>query len=90
MPYSQRGSIRFAETMATNARSSVLRKNSWRGINYMSHDYIVDEIRQIREELAAKYAFDIKAIFAAAKKRQRKSGHKIVAFAQKKSTVAVK
>jgi hypothetical protein len=50
----------------------------------MSQDYIVDEIRRIREEQAAKHNFDIKEILAAAKKRQRKSGHKIVSFAPKK------
>lgn len=52
----------------------------------MSKDYIVDEVRRIREEQAAKYGFDIKKIFAAARKRQRKSGHKVVSFVKKLST----
>jgi hypothetical protein len=50
----------------------------------MPRDYIIDEIRCIREEQAAKLNFDIKAILAAAKKRQHKSGHKVVSFAPKK------
>lgn len=54
----------------------------------MSKDYIVDEVRRIREEQAAEYAFDIKAILAAAKKRQRKSGFKVVSFVPKKNLSA--
>ena len=50
----------------------------------MSRDYIVDEVRRIREEQAEKYEFDIRAIIDAARKRQRKSGHKIVSFVPKK------
>ena len=50
----------------------------------MGRDYIVDEVRRIREEQAAKYNFDIKAILASAKRRQRKSGRKVVSFGQKK------
>lgn len=44
----------------------------------MSKDHIVDEVRRAREEQAAKFAFDVKAILMAAKKRQRRSGHKVV------------
>ena len=54
----------------------------------MSRDYIVDEVRRIREEQAARYGFDIKAILAAAKKRQRRSGHKVVSFVPKKKLSA--
>lgn len=50
----------------------------------MAKDHIVDEARRVREEQAAKYDFDIKAILAAAKKRQRRSGHKVVSFVPKK------
>ena len=52
----------------------------------MAKDYIVDEVRRIREEQAAKYAFDIKAILAAAKKRQRRSGRKVVSLAPRDET----
>ena len=54
----------------------------------MAKDPIVDEVRRVREELAAKYSYDIKAILAAAKKRQRRSGHRVVSFIRKKKLVA--
>jgi hypothetical protein len=50
----------------------------------MAKDPIVDEVRRVREEQGAKYAFDVKAILTAAKKRQRRSGHKVVSFVPKK------
>ena len=52
----------------------------------MAKDYIVDEIRRIREGLAARHNFDIKAILAAARKRQAKSGHRVVTFVVQKKT----
>jgi hypothetical protein len=54
----------------------------------MGRDEIVDEVRRIREEQAARYNFDIKAILAAAKKRQRKSGRKVVSFVPRKELIA--
>jgi hypothetical protein len=54
----------------------------------MGRDEIVDEVRRIREEQAARYNFDIKAILAAAKKRQRKSGRKVVSFVSRKKLIA--
>ncbi len=54
----------------------------------MANDYIVDEVRRVREEQAAKYAFDVKAILAAAKKRQWRSERKVVSPAQKKKLSA--
>jgi hypothetical protein len=50
----------------------------------MIKDHIVDELRLVREKQAAKHASDVKAILAAAKKRQRRSGHKVVSFLAKK------
>ena len=51
----------------------------------MARDYIVEEVRRIREQQAAKHAFDVGAILAAARKRQRRSGRKVVspAFPEK-------
>lgn len=46
----------------------------------MSKDPIVDEVRCVRESQAAKHGFDVRAIVAAAKKRQRHSKHKVVSF----------
>ena len=54
----------------------------------MGRDYIVDEVRRIREEQAARYNFDIKAILASAKRRQRRSGRKVVSFVRKKKMSA--
>ena len=51
-------------------------------------DYIVDEIRRVREEQASKCAFDVKAILAAARKRQRRSARKVVSLVQKKKLSA--
>jgi hypothetical protein len=49
----------------------------------MSKDPIVDEVRRARESEAAKHGFDLKAILAAAKKRQRRTKHKVVSFSRK-------
>lgn len=49
----------------------------------MTKDPVVEEVRRIREQLAAKYEFDLDAILAAAKKRQSRSGSKTASFATK-------
>lgn len=54
----------------------------------MPTDPIVDEVRRAREDLAAKYGFDVKAILAASKKRQGRSGRKVVSFIPKKKSSA--
>jgi hypothetical protein len=50
----------------------------------MSRDPIVDEVRRAREDEAAKYGFDVKAILVASKRRQRRSRLKVVSFVPKK------
>jgi hypothetical protein len=54
----------------------------------MPKDSIVDEVRRVREAGAAKHGFQVKAILEAAKKRQRRSGHKVVSFRPKKKLSA--
>ena len=54
----------------------------------MAKDPIVDEVRRVREEEAAKYGFDVKAILVASKRRQRRSRHKIVSIVPKKKLSA--
>jgi hypothetical protein len=54
----------------------------------MAKDPIVDEVRRVREDLAAKYGFDVKAMLMASKKRQRRSTHKVVSFVPKKKLSA--
>jgi len=49
----------------------------------MPKDPIIDQVRRVREGEAAKHGFDVKAILAASKKRQRRSRRKVVSFVQK-------
>ena len=46
----------------------------------MFHDPIVEEIRAIREQLAAEFNFDIRKIVEDAQRRQATSTSKIVSF----------
>jgi uncharacterized protein (UPF0335 family) len=41
-----------------------------------------------RSREAAKHGFDVKAILACAKKRQRRSKHKVVSFARKNAKLS--
>ena len=50
----------------------------------MNSDHIVKEVRKIRENQAAKFNFDIKAIIAAAQKKQKKSAHTIISLHYRK------
>jgi hypothetical protein len=54
----------------------------------MPRDPIVDEVRRVREDEAAKYGFDVKAILAASKRRQRRSMHQVVSLVPKKKLSA--
>ena len=54
----------------------------------MSKDPIVDEVRRVRGQQAAKHGFDVRAILAASKKRQRRSKHKVVSLVAKKKLSA--
>jgi len=56
----------------------------------MAEDYIVNEVRRLREEQAAKHGFDVKEILAAAKKRQRRSSRKVVPLVPKKTLGAAR
>ena len=44
----------------------------------MNHDHIIKEVRMIREQLAASHGYNVRALFAEAKKRQKDSGRKVV------------
>jgi len=44
----------------------------------MWEDPIVAEVRKIRQKLAAKFNYDIRAMVEDARKREKKSGHPIV------------
>lgn len=48
----------------------------------MNHsDPIVDEVRRIRDAHAAKFNYDLKAIFRDIKEQEKRSGRKYVSFA---------
>lgn len=47
-------------------------------------DPIVEEVRRARERLAARYGYDVKRIAAAASRRQKRSGRKVVSLVAKK------
>jgi len=49
----------------------------------MWRDTIVEEIREIRDEHARQYNYDIRAIFRALKEEEKKSGRKTVSFQPK-------
>ncbi len=46
----------------------------------MWDDPIVYEVRKARQEIAAKFNYDLDAILEDARKRQHLSGHKLVSF----------
>lgn len=50
----------------------------------MSRDPIVDEVRAIREKLAAKFNFDVRAIAEDARQRQGKDGRKVISRSPKR------
>ena len=49
----------------------------------MWKDDIVEEVRKVREALAARKNFDLKTVLADARKRQNESGHRVVSFVSK-------
>ena len=49
----------------------------------MLKDEIVHQVRQARQRYAAKFNYDLKAMLADARKRQKDSGHPVVSFAIK-------
>ena len=50
----------------------------------MARDPIVEEVRAIRDELAAQFDYDVRAIAEDARKRQEQSGHKVVSLPPKR------
>ena len=47
----------------------------------MTKDEVVNQVCEVREKNAAKFNYDLKAIVADARKRQKNSGHQVVSFA---------
>ena len=53
----------------------------------MWNDPIVEEVRQVRDEHAKKFNYDLRAIAEDLKKQQATSGRKVVALSPKKPVV---
>ena len=47
----------------------------------MNHDDIIEEARTIREQLAARHDYDVRALFIEAKQRQQESERRVVELA---------
>jgi len=56
----------------------------------MWKDNIVEDVRKVREEHAAKFDFNLDAIYQDLKKREKKSGRKIVSLTKKLIAVGAK
>jgi hypothetical protein len=48
----------------------------------MAKDPIIDEVRRNRKEIAERFNYDLRAIVAAAQKRQKAHGRRVVSFAR--------
>jgi hypothetical protein len=72
--------------MTSSCRYEILRSlkfnDGWED-KAMTHDEVVKQVRQAREQNAAKFNYDLKAIVADARKRQKESGHRVVSLASK-------
>lgn len=51
----------------------------------MINDPIVNEVRRVRDELAKKFNYDVDAIFADLRKKQKKYGNRVVNLMKKKN-----
>ena len=48
----------------------------------MTQDIIIEQLHQVREQLAQEFNFDVYAIVADARANQAQTGHPVVSFAQ--------
>lgn len=48
-------------------------------------DSIVEEVRKVKETLAAKFNFDVRALLADARKRETRHGKRLVSFVKRKA-----
>ena len=54
----------------------------------MNGDDIIQEVRTIREQMATLHGYNVRALFAEAKKRQKESGRKVVKLAPRRLKIA--
>ncbi len=55
----------------------------------MWEDKIVEEVRNVRQEHAEEFGFDLKAIFADLKKQEKKSSRQFVIFSPRRVPAAM-
>jgi len=54
------------------------------------NDPIVDEVRRVRDARAARFNYDLDAIFQDIKEQEKKSGHTFVSFGSAKESEATR
>ena len=73
--------------MGLTFRRSVRRNTYW---SYnVKNDPIIAEIRKYRDAYAARFNYDVYAMFKDMKKRERESGHKVVNLARRRKPKSV-
>ncbi|MGA1874460.1 MAG: hypothetical protein ACMUIA_02520 [bacterium] len=63
------------------------KKNFWES-KVMFHDQIIEEVRKIREDHAAKFKYNIKAIYQDLKRQEKEGGRVIVSLQPKRLPVS--
>lgn len=53
----------------------------------MYEDDVIAEVRRVKDEIAAQYAYDVRALARAMRERQGKDGRKVVSFESKRPAV---
>jgi hypothetical protein len=78
--------LNVVECGVFRAQSFALQRNWWEIL--MAKDPIIDEIRRHRQEIAEQFGYDLRAIIADARQRQKGRGKKVVSLvrARKKAT----
>ena len=50
----------------------------------MTDDPIIEELHRVREEIAAKFNYDVHAMFAYWRAREAEEGHPVISFAKER------
>ena len=56
----------------------------------MYEDDVIAEVRRVKDEIAAQYAYDVRALARAMREKQGKDGRKVVRFSPKRPVIAKK
>ena len=77
-------SLALPEKAVTDAAHIAMGRSTGWEYKFMMKDEVVDQVREVREQNAAKFNYDLKAIVADARKRQKNSAHQVVSFAPRR------